>query len=41
MGGNLYVHERTYVLVGLDLFKHLPESCLDLLAKDSHVFSLR
>jgi hypothetical protein len=29
MGGNLYVHELTDVLVGLDLFKHLPESCLE------------
>jgi CRP-like cAMP-binding protein len=37
MAGNLYVHELTDVLVGLDLFKHLPESCLTLLVKDSRV----
>jgi hypothetical protein len=41
MGGNLYVHELTDVLVRLGLFKHLPESCWDLLVKDSRVLHLR
>lgn len=37
MAGNLSLHEQTDFLAGIDLFKRLPESCLDLLVKDSRV----
>jgi CRP-like cAMP-binding protein len=37
MAGNLCLHEQTDFLVGIDLFKCLSLSCLDLLVKDSRV----
>jgi CRP-like cAMP-binding protein len=35
MVDNLSAYQQTDFLVEIDLFKHLPESCLDLLVKDS------
>jgi CRP-like cAMP-binding protein len=37
MAGNLSAYQPTDFLAGVDLFKHLPETCLDLLLKDSHI----
>jgi len=37
MAGNLSASQQSNFLAGVDLFKHLPESCLDLLVKDSRV----
>jgi hypothetical protein len=37
MAGNLSAFQQSNFLAGVDLFKHLPESCLDLLVKDSRV----
>ena len=35
--GNLSACQQTEFLVGVDLFKHLPESCLDSLVNDSRI----
>jgi CRP-like cAMP-binding protein len=37
MAGNLSANQQSDFLAGVDLFKRLPESCLDLLVKDSRV----
>jgi CRP-like cAMP-binding protein len=37
MAGNLSAYQQSDFLAGVDLFKRLPDSCLDLLVKDSHV----
>ena len=37
MAGNLSANRQSDFLAGVDLFKRLPESCLDLLLKDSRV----
>jgi CRP/FNR family cyclic AMP-dependent transcriptional regulator len=37
MAGNLSTYQQSDFLAGVDLFKRLPESCLNLLVKDSRV----